>query len=190
MGDPMRAAMIAIVAAGLIAGCSPKPAPANTDAKAADAVPDSPAAAAFANVKEPVDSPDSIKLFYGAWKVTDAAIASFYDGSGAKPAPDPELIGKTVVFAPTSVSGSKVLACSKTIYSAARVPTDFLFEGNLKNPVKDAADLGFTGEEFVSLTEGCDSRDGDLEFDFPMVDQDTILLGLNNMIYTLKRVAS
>jgi hypothetical protein len=186
----MRASMIAVIAAGLIAGCSPKPAPANTDAKAADAVPDSPAAAAFANVKEPVDSPDSIKLFYGSWQVSNAAVASFYDGDGATPAPDPELMGKTIVFAPTSVSGSKTLACSKAIYSAAKVPTDFLFEGNLKNPVKDAAALGFKDEEIVSLSEGCESKDGDLEFDFPMVDPDTILLGLNNMIYTLKRVAS
>jgi hypothetical protein len=182
----MRASMIAVIAAGLIAGCSPKPAP-STDAKAADTVPNSPAAAAFANVKEPVDAPDSIKLFYGSWQVADAKVASFYDGSGAKPSPDPELIGKTIVIAPTSSSGSKVLTCPKTIYSAAKVPNDFLFEGNLKNPVKDAADLGFKGEEIVSLNLGCDSKDGDLEFDFPMVDQDTILLGLNNMIYTLKR---
>jgi hypothetical protein len=186
----MRASMIAMITAGLIAGCSPKPAPANTDAKAADTVPDSPAAAAFASVKEPVDSPDSIKLFYGSWQVANAAVALFYDGSGAKPSPDPELMGKTIVFTPTSVSGSKALACPKAIYSAAKVPTDFLFQGNLKNPVKDAAALGFNGEEIVSLNEGCDTKDGDLEFDFPMVDDDTILLGLNNMIYTLKRTQS
>jgi hypothetical protein len=185
----MRASLIAVMAAGLIAGCSPKPTP-NTDAKAADKVPDSPAAAAFANVKEPVDSPDSIKLFYGSWQVADAKVASFYDGGGAKPSPDPELMGKTIVLTPTSASGSKVLACPKTIYSAARVPTDFLFEGNLKNPAQDADDLGFKGEEIVSLSLSCDSKDSDLEFDFPMVDQDTILLGLNNMIYTLKRTHS
>ena len=185
----MRAATIAVIAACLIAGCSPKPATTKTASAPADAVPNSPAAAAFANVHEPVDSPDSIKLFYGAWQVTNATVASFYSGDGAKPAADPDLMGKTVVFTPISASGSKVLACPKTIYSAAKVPTDFLFEGNLKNPVKDAAELGFKGEEIVSLNEGCDTKDGDLEFDFPMVDQDTILLGLNNMIYTLKRVA-
>ena len=183
----MRVSTIAAIAACLIAGCSPKPAKVNITP--ADAVPNSPAAAAFANVHEPVDSPDSIKLFYGSWQVTDAAVASFYGGEGAKPAADPELIGKTILFAPSNVSGSKVLACPKTVYSAAKVPTDFLFEGNLKNPVKDAAALGFKGEEIVSLSEGCDTKDGDLEFDFPMVDQDTILLGLNNMIYKLKRIA-
>ena len=94
-----------------------------------------------------------------------------------------------IILSPTSASGSKVLACPKTVYSAAKVPADFLFEGNLKNPVKDAAALGFKSEEIVSLSESCDTKDGDLEFDFPMVDQDTILLGLNNMIYTLKRLA-
>jgi hypothetical protein len=190
----MRVSTIALIAAGLIAGCSPKPkpapAPANTDAEAADRVPDSPAAAAFANVKEPVDSPDSIKLFMGAWQVTKAAVASYYDGAGAKPSPDPELMGKTVVFAPGGVSGSRTLACARPAYSAAKVPPDFLFEGDLGNPSEDAAALGFRGESIVSLSLGCESRDGSLEFDFPMVDRDTILLGVGNMIYTLKRTQS
>jgi hypothetical protein len=54
--------------------------------------------------------------------------------------------------------------------------------------VNDAAALGFKSDNIVSLNEACDSIAGDMELDFPMIDNDTILLGLNNMIYTLKRV--
>ena len=40
----------------------------------------------------------------------------------------------------------------------------------------------------LSMNESCDSTAGDMEVDFPMVDKDTILLGINNRIYTLKRL--
>lgn len=194
MADPMRAAMLVAIAAGLIAGCAPKPAAkpaaagdqAGADARAADAVPDSPAAAAFANVREPVDSPDSIKLFFGAWRVAEARAAPYHDGPA--PSPDPDLIDRTVAIGASAVSGSPLLACAQPDYSAAKVPPGFLFEGNLAHPDEDAARLGFTGDEIVSLSEGCAGKDGDVEFDFAMIDADTILLDHGAMLYTLKRV--
>jgi hypothetical protein len=126
--------------------------------------------------------------FLGTWAVTDAKIAPWYDGNGAKPKIDPALARKTILFARSSASGSSVVGCSKPIYAVTTVGPEMLFEGNLKDPAKDAATLGFKSDKIVTMNEGCDVKTGDMALDFPMVDQDTILLGLNNMIYTLKRV--
>src|SRR5262249_22791013 len=109
------------------------------------------------------------------------------DGNGALPTVDPALDGKTITFAKDKASGSRVVECAKPIYTVTTVEPESLFEGGLKSPAKDAAALGFKNNKIVSMNEGCDSRPGDMELDFPMVDKDTILLGINNRIYTLKR---
>jgi hypothetical protein len=126
--------------------------------------------------------------FLGSWTVTAAQIAPWYDGSGAKPESDPVMKGKTITFAAHAASGSPVVACTDTIYTVSTIEPETLFEGNLKNPAQDAKALGFKSGKILSLNEGCRSSTGDMELDFPMVDQDTLLLGLNNMVYTLKRL--
>jgi hypothetical protein len=125
--------------------------------------------------------------FLGAWTVTDGKVAPWYDGSGAKPETDPTLQGRTITFAPKSASGSPVVDCREVNYKVSVIGPDMLFEGGLKDPKKDAAALGFTSGKITTMNESCDSSSGDMELDFPMVDRNTILLGLNNMIYTLKR---
>ena len=130
----------------------------------------------------------SANPFLGSWKVTSAKIGPWYDGNGAKPQMDPALDGKTLTFSAMTASGSKVVGCNKAHYVVSVVGPDMLFEGSLKDPAKDAAALGFKGDKITTMNESCDSKTGDMELDFPMVDEGTILLGLNNMIYTLKRV--
>ena len=127
--------------------------------------------------------------FFGSWKVASSIQAPWYDGNGALPTVDPELEGKTITFAKDRASGSRVVACAKPIYTLSTVEPESLFEGGLKNPAKEAAALGFKSNKIVSMNEGCDSSAGDMELDFPMVNNSTILLGINNCIYTLKRVA-
>jgi hypothetical protein len=124
----------------------------------------------------------------GSWKVTGSIIAPWYDGNGASPVVDPELAGKTITFSSSSASGSRVVECSKVIYTIMTVGPDYLFEGNLKQPTKDAAALGFKSDKISSVNVSCDWSVGDMELDFPMVDKDTILLGINNRIYTLRRI--
>ncbi len=100
----------------------------------------------------------------------------------------PALDGKRLTFGANAATGSSVVACAKAHYEISVVGPDMLFEGGLKNPEKDAAALGFKSDKITTMNESCDSPTGDMELDFPMVDKETILLGLNNMIYTLKRV--
>lgn len=125
--------------------------------------------------------------FLGRWKVTEAKIAPWHDGTGAAPATDPALQGKTIIFSAHATGGSSVVACKNAIYTVSMIGPDMLFEGGLKNPEKDAVALRFRGDRIETLNIGCNSKSGDMELDFPMVDRDTLLLGLNNMVYTLKR---
>jgi hypothetical protein len=133
-------------------------------------------------------APANANPFLGTWTVTDAKAAPWYDGvNGAVPAIDPEFMGKTIVFAEKTASGSPVVACDNAVYTITMVGPDMLFEGALKNPAADAAALGFKSDKIKTLNESCDVSTGDMELDFPMVDSDTLLLGVNSMVYTLKR---
>ncbi len=125
----------------------------------------------------------------GTWAVTDAKVAPWYDGGGAKPNIDPKLLHATLVFAKDSVKGPSAVACNKVRYTVNMIGPEDLFEGGLKNPAKDAAALGFKGGKITSINEGCLRSDADLEMDFPMIDKDTALFGLNNVVYTMKRAA-
>lgn len=53
--------------------------------------------------------------------------------------------------------------------------------------MKQAAALGFASEKIVSLNMGCVSNDADIEMDFALVDHDTAVFGLNNVIYRMVR---
>lgn len=131
---------------------------------------------------------ETLDAFLGKWTVTGANAAPWADGSGATPELDPDLMGKTIVFEAHSASGSPVVACKDTVYTVSEVGPQYLFEGNLPHAATDAVKLGFTGAKIASLNVGCTSSAGDMELDFPMVNHDTLLLGLNNMIYSLERV--
>ena len=63
-----------------------------------------------------------------------------------------------------------------------------LFQGVLRNPAKDAAALGFKGDKITSVNEGCLKSDADLEMDFALLDEDTAMFGLDNVVYKMKRV--
>ena len=67
------------------------------------------------------------------------------------------------------------------------VGPDYLFEGGLTDPVKQAAALGFTSQKIVSLSMGCVSNDADIEMDFDLIDHDTAVFALNNVIYKMVR---
>ena len=125
--------------------------------------------------------------FFGSWKVVSSTLWPDYD-SGPLPKVDPELDGKTIIFAPNQAKGSCVVECEKPLYRLYTDDTpESLFQGTLKNPAKDAVTLGFKGDKIVTMHESCDSSTGDMYLDFHMVDHSTILLGINGRIYTLKR---
>ncbi len=127
--------------------------------------------------------------YLGAWKVTDAKADPWYNGNGAKPDIDPKLAHATIVFAKTSITGPQPLGCKKVKYTLSTVGPEDLFEGGLKNPKQDAATLGFKSDKITSFNEGC-MNGGDIEMDFPMADDNTIVFELNNVFYTMKRVSA
>jgi hypothetical protein len=135
-----------------------------------------------ATIASTVDNP-----FFGSWKVVSSIQAPWYDGEGALPKVNPEWDGKTIIFAPHHAKGSRIVECEKPVYTLSTATPESLFEGSLKNPVKDATVLGFKGDKFVSMFQSCDSIVGDMELNFHMVDHSTILIGINNRIYKLKR---
>ena len=70
------------------------------------------------------------------------------------------------------------------------MPPRSLFEGNLPDPARDAAALGITDLDVTVLTLYCSDNNADVSLDFPMRDAETILLGLDNVVYTFKRTGS
>ena len=52
--------------------------------------------------------------------------------------------------------------------------------------------LGFTitGNDITQMNLSCKDGDRDVSLDFPMLNDNTIFLGLDNIIYTLQRSAS
>lgn len=124
--------------------------------------------------------------FFGSWEVIGARIAPWWDGKGEEPAPDPAMSKFTL--AADATSGPELITCATPKYSVNMRPDRGLFEGNLPEPAKDAAALGFKDSSITVLSFSCSENNRDVSLDFPMIDDDTITLGLDNVIYTFKRV--
>jgi hypothetical protein len=124
--------------------------------------------------------------FFGTWKTVSAEVAPWWNEPGAPPQMNPDF-EKPLVFEAKKSSGPAIAACSAPLYAINLVRARTLFEGHLQDPANEAAALGLTGEEITQMNLSCTDDNKDISLDFPMVDDDTILLGLDNMIYTLKR---
>jgi hypothetical protein len=81
-----------------------------------------------------------------------------------------------------AASGPKPLLCRKLKYKVTDYTPDMLFQGGLTAPDKQAAALGFKGSSIKTLETGCEG-----EIDFHMVDEMTVLFGLNDRVYTMTR---
>lgn len=126
--------------------------------------------------------------FFGTWSLEGAKIAPWWDHKGEEPAPDPGMT--KIVFGADASSGPPLLTCDKPKYAVNLVSPRALFEGNLPDPMKTATAMGFSAEGATSMTFTCASGTADVSLDFPMADDDTIMLGLDNVIYTFKRTRS
>ena len=143
----------------------------------------------------PADTPDEgvdaitpRNPFFGTWELTAARVAPWWDNQGQEPAPDPGFT-KFKLTADAS-SGPPIVSCSKPVYSTNIVPPRTLFAGNLPDPSRDAVALGLTTLDIMVLTFTCETNNASVSLDFPMVDDETILLGLDNVVYTFKRTGS
>jgi len=149
------------------------------------------AAACSPAAEGPAEGVDAItprNPFFGTWKLAATRVAPWWDSQGQEPAPDPAFT--TFTLAADKSSGPPIVTCGKPSYSTNIVPPRSLFEGNLPDPAKDAAALGLTALDITSLTYSCEDNSATVSLDFPMLDDNTILLGLDNMVYTFKRAGS
>jgi hypothetical protein len=169
----LRRSLILLACPALLAACGPKPEPPLPPPSAM------PTASTTADVT----------VFMGHWRQSAMQVAPWWR-EATPPTPNPEFATTDTVLTPLSSSGPGIVTCERAIYEAVRLPPESLFEGNLPDPANQSRALGFTEPQILTLNQGCQSSTGDLELIFHRVDDDTILLGLDNMIYTLKRVTA
>ena len=128
-------------------------------------------------------------VFAGSWTVVKAQDAPWVGPkSDLKPHYEAVLKGATITFRPNRVDAPGWFACAKPHYAIEELEADSLFEGGLADadrgmttPKETATKLGFVGDKFPTLETGC------AELSFHLAARDTILFGLNNVIYTLTR---
>jgi len=124
--------------------------------------------------------------FFGTWKLSSAKVAPWWDEKGATPAADQQM--DTIMFGADKSSGPPILTCDKPKYAVSITAPRGLFEGSLKDANATAKMLGFNiADDITTMNFSCASDANDVEVDFPMVDDNTIMLGLDNMLYTFKR---
>ena len=128
-------------------------------------------------------------VFAGSWVVTNAQDAPWVGPkSDLKPHYETALKGAVITFDKHRVDAPGWFACPKPHYQVTELEPDSLFEGGLDDPDRGmttpketATKLGFVGEKFPTLETGC------AELSFHLAAPDTVLFGVNNVIYTLER---
>jgi len=129
------------------------------------------------------------QVFAGDWQVVKTEDAPWLAGRPElKPTAEPAFAHARISFRADRVSGPAWFHCKKPRYEMMMLDFDSLFEGGLSDPehgmsdpAKSARHLGFKAEPVTSMLTGCS------ELLFHLVDADTAMFGLNNMIYTMKR---
>ncbi len=127
--------------------------------------------------------------FTGSWDVVDVQPAPWIQGSSTdKPYVNEEIARGRITFMQDSVQGPGFLDCDKATYEINKVPLEFLFQGALTDPARQAKELGFNGGEILQLSMACASGDADISMDFDILNENTAVFALDNMIYSMKRV--
>jgi hypothetical protein len=140
-------------------------------------------------------SASDLKDFYGKWKITEFKTAPWEDPTDPmKWGGEKDYVGKTVAISKGRIKGPDMMGCGKTDLSTETLPFAGLFEGGLATDPKDkagksdevrakklATELGFVGEPVTTLDQGCS------EITFLMADHKTLMFGLNDRIFVMKR---
>lgn len=126
--------------------------------------------------------------FAGTWTVVEARVAPWVDPAETpQPQADPAMAKGTITITRDSIAGPPPLACKKAQYEVKDVGPDFLFEGGLSDPGPQAKALGFTSDKIIAVSMGCVSGAADIGMDFALIDDDTAVFALDNIIYRMKR---
>lgn len=133
--------------------------------------------------------------FEGRWQFTSSQPAPWADPKLPPMASDDALFeNHPIVIGADSIDGPDMLNCGKTALSVDGLPYAGLFECGLAvepgNPAaapdeakakRLAIDLGFTREPVPTLSQGCS------EILLHLRDPNTIMIGLDNRIYSFQR---
>lgn len=114
----------------------------------------------------------------GAWRIVMAK-----PGPWATADELPEqapLIGKSILFHGDHIDGPPPLACGRASFGFYETPADGLFQGAGLSAT-DAAKLGLGADKVKSFTLNCTTG----VFEFHYADDETLLLGLDNRVWTL-----
>jgi len=125
----------------------------------------------------------------GRWVIAKAEVAPWADPlQRGGQAEERRLVGRTVTFAPHSVTGPAPLGCGRATYAVHDDTADLLFEGSLAEPDRDgkprdavalARALGMTTHTVQTVETSCS------EVAYHRLSPTTLVFGLNNRIYTL-----
>lgn len=116
------------------------------------------------------------------WRIADGQVAPWAQ-SGTRI--DPRYRGQSVRFQATRLVAPHPLACTGATYEWRFAGAEDLFEGNLPAPAADAARrLGLGSAPIATLRVGCTNAG----FDFHRTGDGTLLLGLDNVVWTLRAV--
>lgn len=128
----------------------------------------------------PDPSPPSVASLLGEWRIVGSVPAPWAEATPAIAAIE---IGARIRVAPERLEGPHPIGCGAARFERFEAPPEGLFEGNLPDPARDAARLGFRAGLVACLRAIC----ANASLDFHLADPWTLLFGLDNRIYTLSR---
>jgi hypothetical protein len=131
-------------------------------------------------------------FFLGTFQIESAVVAPWVEAGRAPDAAEMKsLVGKKVTFEAARIRGPRAVACAHPSYEVVEAPRGQAFQGELeevqsrggaKSADGLAEALGFRSPTMRRLETGCGN-----ELDYHFVDDDTVMFGLNDYVYRLKR---
>lgn len=129
--------------------------------------------------------------FAGNW-VISSAVAAPWAKDPKNPTDEADaqrLIGKPLAIGAGFFRGPPPLGCDKPTYAFRSASADTLFEGSLNadgadkptDPVAAARALHVTAKTTPAMTASCS------EVEFLLIDPNTMLFGLNNRVFSVRR---
>jgi len=119
----------------------------------------------------------------GEWRITKAVPAPWATRDEVDRRAMRKRVGQAVLFESTRIHARAPLGCGRANYESVRLPSRGLFQGGHPEPADvNAARLGLSDNAVPTVRVSCDSG----VFDYHFVDADTVLLGMDNVIWTLE----
>jgi len=119
----------------------------------------------------------------GQWQISHGILAPWVEEAQRAQFDANARVGQRAMYRPDRVDAPGVLACGGARFQTVSAPFEGLFQGNLKSPEQDAANLGLTQAPVPTVSVTCDSGLFDLHF----ANDDAALLALDNVIWVLDR---